>query len=98
MQSYNVDIPPIVIDKIKQQAHIIALDKPAAALAWYDTVFDKIFTLEAMPNRCPIAPENQFVTYEVRHLLIGQYRVLFRVVGDTVRVLDFKGGKQNKPA
>ena len=60
-------------------------------------VFDKIFSLDSIPDRCPEAPESQFVKYLVRQLLIGDYRVLFRVVDDTVRVLDFKGGRQNKP-
>ena len=97
MQIYNVDLPQIIIDKIREQALIIALDKPSVAVQWYDMVFEKIFSLESMPERCPESSESQYFTYSVRQLLIGDYRLLFRVISNTVRVLDFKGGRQNKP-
>ena len=97
MQIYSVDLPQIIIEKIREQALVIALDKPSVAMQWYDMVFEKIFSLESMPERCPEASESQYFTYVIRQLLIGDYRVLFRVVDDTVRVLDFKGGRQNKP-
>ena len=98
MQTYNVDLPDSVIEKIREQALLIALDKPAAAMQWYERIFDKIFSLELMPERCSEAPESQYFTYLIRQLVIGDYRVLFRVVGDTVRILDFKGGRENKPS
>ena len=60
-------------------------------------VFENILSLESMPERCPESSESQYFTYVVRQLLIGDYRLLIRVVGDTARVLDFKGGRQNKP-
>jgi hypothetical protein len=94
---YNVDLPPIIIEKIREQALVIALDKPTVALEWYDLVFEKILSLESMSERCPKASESQYFTYDIRQLLIGHYRVLFRLVDDTVRILEFKGGKQNKP-
>jgi hypothetical protein len=50
-----------------------------------------------MAERCPESAESQYFPYVIRQLLIGDYRALFQVVNDTVRVLDFKGGKQNKP-
>lgn len=97
MKEYRVVIPPIVEDKIREQALFIAKDKPAVALEWYGHIFEKIDTLESMPDRCPEAPEGPYVLYTLRHLLIGEYRVLFRVVDESVRILDFKGGGQNKP-
>ncbi len=97
MQIYNVDLPQIIIEKIREQALVIALDKPSVAVQWYDMIFEKIFSLESMPERCSESSESQYFTYVVRQLLIGDYRLLFRVAGDTVRVLDFKGGRQNKP-
>jgi len=97
MQRYNIDLPQNIIEKIREQAFVIALDKPSVALQWYDTVFEKILSLESMPERCPESSESQYFTYVVRQLLIGDYRLLFRVVDSKVRVLDFKGGKQNKP-
>ncbi|MBL4802531.1 MAG: type II toxin-antitoxin system RelE/ParE family toxin [Emcibacter sp.] len=98
MTDYNVHIPQIIKEKIKQQAHIIALDKPNVALDWYDMVFNKIFSLYTMPKRCPEAPENLFTLYTTRHLLIGDYRILFRIIEARVLILDFKGGREKKPS
>ncbi len=97
MQIYKIVIPQTVEDKIEKQAFYIAQDKPVAALQWYDHIHKKILTLETSPNRCPQAPESQYFDFEIRHLLIGNYRVLFRIESNTVIVLHFKSGKQNKP-
>lgn len=97
MQIYNVVLPQIIIEKIRKQALFIALGKPSAATQWYDMIFEKIFSLESMPERCLESSESQYFTYVVRQLLIDDYRVLFRVVDDTVWVLDFNSGRQNKP-
>ena len=97
MQSYNIDLPHSVRDIIREQALFIALDKPQAAFDWYDDIFEKLETLGSFPERCPKAPESQYFEFEVRHLIIGNYRILFRIIGDTVAILDFKGGREYKP-
>ncbi len=97
MQTYKIDLPQSIKDIIHEQALFIALDKPQVALEWYDNIFEKINTLNTSPERCLKAPESQYFDFDVRHLLIGNSRVLFRVRGGTVVVLDFKGGKQHKP-
>ena len=97
MQVFKVLIPPQVQQKIKDQAYVIAMDKPSAALKWYDTIQEKLSSLEQMPKRCPIAPESIHFDFEVRHLISGRYRILFAVQDDSVKVLDFKAGQQNKP-
>ena len=66
MQFYKIDIPPVVEDKIREQALTIALDKPAVATQWYDFIFEKINTLNSMPERCAEAPESQYLRYIVR--------------------------------
>lgn len=55
---------------IREQALVIALDKPSVAVQWYDMVFEKIFSLESMSERCPESSESQYFTYVVRQLLI----------------------------
>ena len=40
-----------------------------------------------MPNRRPAIPENALLETEYRHLIIGDYRVIFRVEGPRVYVL-----------
>ena len=36
MPVYDIDIPDLVAEKIREQALFIALDKPAVAVQWYD--------------------------------------------------------------
>jgi hypothetical protein len=45
-----------------------------------------------LPRRCPIAPENDDFDVEVRQLLYGEFRVLFTVEDDVVRVLHVRHG------
>lgn len=50
-----------------------------AAFAWYIGLAEQIFSLETMPNRNPVTPEDS----RFRHLLYGNkphvYRVIYRV-------------------
>ena len=45
----------------------------------------RIFTnhLTSMPLSCPIAPESEELSEPIRHLIVGRYRVLFKVRGGT---------------
>ena len=97
MQRYKIELPESVKTKIRDQALFIAKDKPPVALQWYEHIFDQIDSLEFSPKRCSIAPESRYIDFEVRHLISGNYRILFRIDGQTVVVLDFKSGKQSKP-
>ena len=97
MQTYEINIPPFVEELIKEQAYFIATDKPSVAMKWVDRIYNEIYSLEQFPKRCSIAPEDPFINFEVRHLIIGEYRVLFSVKEDIVRILDFKASAQNKP-
>jgi len=65
---------------------------------WYQRLIATIESLQASPRRCALAPENDRVSVEVRHLLFGRkphiYRVLFTIVGDTVFILRIRGPRQ----
>ena len=97
MKTCDVTIPPIVEEKIRNQVFRMAADKPSAAIKWRALAFKKIMSLAAFPEQCSEVPESQYVRYCLRHLLIGEYRVLFRVKDLKVLVLDFKSSKQNRP-
>ena len=47
--------------------------------------------LSHFPNACGLAPDRDIDAEEVRHLIVGRYRVLFEVDGDVVRVLRDRG-------
>src|SRR5262245_50692638 len=64
---------------------------PIAALRWYEQIAEAIQSLADNPERCALAPENEWYQGELRQLLHGKrrnmYRVLFEVRGNVVHIL-----------
>lgn len=59
---------------------------------WYTTVMGKIYSLEHLPLRCPVARESEILGIEIRHLLFGisskhTHRVLYVIEGELVNVI-----------
>ena len=52
----------------------------AVAGRWYNNVLKKIRTLRTHPARCPLASENDRVPLEIRELLHGRRRDVFRII------------------
>jgi plasmid stabilization system protein ParE len=67
-------------------------------LLWFVGLEKAIAALRTFPGRCPLAPENNALPFEVRQLLYGRkphvYRVLFTVEGETVYVLHIRHGRR----
>jgi len=63
------------------------------AQKWADQVEDRIAeVLGRSPKGCPIAPESEDMDdSEIRHLIIGRYRVLFTIEQDEVTVVHLRG-------
>lgn len=96
MQKYNVEIPDTVFAELEEQAFYIAQDSVDAALKWYDLMEEKIQTLQTLPARCAVAEESRYFDFEVRQLIVGNYRVLFHIEGTTVNILHVRGSKQDR--
>src|SRR5271157_5299623 len=66
---------------------------PSHAEGWLTRLFEAIFSLEKLPNRCLVIPEAKELGFPARHLLYGKangvYRIIFHVRKDErhVRVL-----------
>ena len=65
----------------------IAQDKPAATTTFVLQIEEQISTLEDSPERCPLVPENELLGTAYRHLLYGNYRTIFKVIGSRVIIL-----------
>ena len=61
-------------------------NSPENAMLWYFDILEAIKTLENLPERCALAPENQFFREEIRQLLYVKYRILFEIYDEAVRV------------
>ena len=63
---------------------------PLNAERWRLELIEKAASLEDFPERCPLALENEGAKCELRHLIFGNYRLLFTVIEDMVYVLHIR--------
>ena len=67
-----------------------------AADNWFYSIYDTIGSLEIFPERCPLAPESEFLDREIREIFHGRrqhkYRILFTVGKNEVHVLHVRHG------
>ena len=93
---YTVKLSVTVVQQITEYACFIAEQRraPENAQRWLERVYDAIDTLDRMPQRCGLAPENGHRPYEIRRLLIGQYLALFTIDEGkrVVHVIGFRHG------
>jgi len=68
MKRYAVEVTDTTAAAIVHHARYIAIERqePLNAQAWLEAAWDKVDSLETMPKRCAIAPEDEDVPYEVR--------------------------------
>lgn len=60
----------------------VSADDSEAAARWYFGLEDAIRALGRFPRRCPVAPESKSSKSELRHLLYGSKRDVYRVIFD----------------
>lgn len=87
---YEVVITPAAEANLDHILHFIALDNPVAGRKFVAGLRNKLKSLASMPERCPLAPENGFDGVTIRHLLHGNYRLLFTVETERVIVLQIR--------
>jgi len=90
LKKYRVEIKSTAeADLIKRYSEI-GEDSPQNALNWYLSIIEAIEKLDELAERCPIAPEETEICKDIRHLIIGDYRVLYHIVGNVVTVLHIR--------
>ena len=63
----------------------IAEDRPAAATQWLDGLFERVAALRELPEQGRAIPEARRT--DLRELIYGPYRIIYRVRPDVVAVL-----------
>lgn len=98
MKTYHVEISVQALELIRVQAHYIAFQQnaPVNAKRWLNKLWDAVESLETMPRRFALAPENDYRDYEVRKLNCGDYLILFTIdeASGIVYVIGFRHGRQ----
>ena len=98
MTRYRIEIDPRASEDIDQALVWIGEQAPHKVEEWFDSLVSEIHSLETMPERCPLAPENGRwePELELRQLLFDRYpsiyRILFTVIKDVVRILQVRHG------
>jgi len=85
--SYSVIIQPPAKKDIQGICLWLAKRSKEKVTAWHFEFARAIDSLENFPFRCSLAPEDVEFDYEIRQLVFQQYRILFTVKDESVRVL-----------
>ena len=86
---------PLAMDRASEIAEYIASDKPSAAENWINTIFTKVEGLESSPEIGRIVPELN--NRQIRELIYGNYRIIYRIETEQVSILTIRHGKQILP-
>ena len=84
---FRVEITRTAETDADEIRRFIGRDDPDAADRFATELERQVETLERLPERCQLIPENGLLKTAYRHLLFGDYRTIFRVSGRTVLVL-----------
>jgi plasmid stabilization system protein ParE len=89
--TFQVEITPIAEAQIEQAYRWYRERNPEFADLWFRGLMNTIATLQEKPQRCALAVEHEIFPEEVRQLLYGKaknvYRVLFTIRDVTVYAL-----------
>ena len=91
---FRVEITQSAEEDVEEIWTYIAHDNPEAASRFVLDLEGKVQTLEQFPQRCPLIPESEFLGRRYRHLILGRYRVVFRISQKTVFVLRIVHGSR----
>ena len=86
---------PLSIDRATEIARYIAQDNPSAAKKWVETLFDKVQLLKSSPQSGRLVPETR--SEDIRELLYGNYRIIYRLEEKRISILTVRHGKQILP-
>jgi plasmid stabilization system protein ParE len=92
--TYKVHIQPSAEADFEDAFGWISLQAPRNAVRWITDLYSAIASLENFPQRCRLAPESPCRDREIRHLVFGNYRILFTVYANSVVVLHLRHAAQ----
>ncbi len=96
MQKYKIIVTETAEYEIDSCLDFIAEDSVQNAINWYNHLYEKIQTLDSIPERCPIADENPYFEFEIHCLLVKGYRILYRIDMNTIVVIHVKSPNMNR--
>ena len=94
---YEIVFSPTAIEDLTEILEWLEAEAPQQVREWYGSIKAQIATLDQLPERCPLAPENGLWGKEtIRQLLLmgysSKYRILFTIKGQQVQILNIRHG------
>jgi plasmid stabilization system protein ParE len=86
-RNFRVEIAERAEADMRAIRSYIAQDKVGAANKWLREIIAAARSLRSQPFRCEQIPEAEALGLDCRHLVKGNYRIIFRVQGRKVRIL-----------
>jgi len=96
LKKYRIDIKPTAENELARRYAQIAKEPPQNAVNWYLGLIEAIEKLDELAERCPIAPEDRDLQRGIRHLIVGDYRVLYVIEDETVSVLHVRDARHER--
>ena len=98
MKTYRVILSDEALQGVEQYLDYIIEQTglPNIAARWWEKAVEQIYSLDHMPHRCPLAPENETSRYELRMLIVDSCLFIYHVVEDEekVNIVKFRHGRQ----
>lgn len=93
---YRVFVEPSGLTDIARHYRYLSEHRRTAHYAdlWFDGIDTAILELREFPLGFALAPENSRFMEEIRHRVVGSYRVIFTVEDDRVHVLHVRHVRQ----
>lgn len=83
---------PVALERVEEIFEVIRWDKPGAAQRWVEKLFETVEGLSELPRQGRVVPE--VGREDVRELLVGNYRVIYRVEERVVNILTVRQGRR----
>jgi plasmid stabilization system protein ParE len=88
----NIIWSPLAVEQVRDIASYIALDKSSVAVQWAEEIFNSVGRLSESPDSGRIVPEIN--RNEIREIVQGNYRVIYKVKEKEILVLIVKSYRQ----
>jgi len=94
LPKYEVLITATAQKDLGEVFSFIAQNNPDNAAKFIEILGAQTSTLEGRPTRCPLVPENKILGTQYRHLIHGDYRIIFKIEGNRVFVMRIVHGSR----
>ena len=85
----------LAVERVSEIAQYIARDDTSAASRWVDALFKRVDRVKEFPQSGRQVPEAN--RQDLREILFGNYRVIYRIEIKRISILTVRHGKQLLP-